>query len=568
MSYIGSAPSGEAGTYKNYSDVFSGNGSTTFTLSYNVVRTTDIEVVVNNVQQNPFDGSYSIVNNNILTFSEAPSTVSNNIVVSYKNFSKPVALNQFVNATYTSANSTFNFETSTSNVYVTIPSANATTKGLITVIDSTSNTSTTIAASANSVKTAYELAANASSNATSLAGAAYTNAYGQAVLLAANAYSNAYAQTVSIAATAYSNATGYADNKAATAYANAISVANTTSFNQAANAYANAVSDATNLAANAYANAISVANTTSFNQAANAYANAVSVANTTSYNQAANAYANATSYADAKAANAYANVFNGGTFSGVTTFTSNVTGNNVTLHGSLQIDGDLIVSGNTVTMNVSSLAVEDNMIYLNDGSAIANPDIGIAGNYNDGTYRHAGIFRDATDGVWKFFHQYEPEPDASPYIDTSNNTFALANIQGNYFIGNVTGSANSATYLGGNTVSDIRNYASDLAANAYANATTFAANADNITSGTLVTARLPATANVSTLINVGANVNINTTAYAVGNSTVNTFITATSINTNGTLTANTIVVGDVVATQTNLQVDPAGTAFLNALIYG
>lgn len=568
MSYIGSAPSGEAGTYKNYSDVFSGNGSTTFTLSYNVVRTTDIEVVVNNVQQNPFDGSYSIVNNNILTFSEAPSTVSNNIVVSYKNFSKPVALNQFVNATYTSANSTFNFETSTSNVYVTIPSANATTKGLITVIDSTSNTSTTIAASANSVKTAYELAANASSNATSLAGAAYTNAYGQAVLLAANAYSNAYAQTVSIAATAYSNATGYADNKAATAYANAISVANTTSFNQAANAYANAVSDATNLAANAYANAISVANTTSFNQAANAYANAVSVANTTSYNQAANAYANATSYADAKAANAYANVFNGGTFSGVTTFTSNVTGNNVTLHGSLQIDGDLIVSGNTVTMNVSSLAVEDNMIYLNDGSAIANPDIGIAGNYNDGTYRHAGIFRDATDGVWKFFHQYEPEPDASPYIDTSNNTFALANIQGNYFIGNVTGSANSATYLGGNTVSDIRNYASDLAANAYANATTFAANADNITSGTLVTARLPATANVSTLINVGANVNINTTAYAVGNSTVNTFITATSINTNGTLTANTIVVGDVAATQTNLQVDPAGTAFLNALIYG
>ena len=700
MSYIGSAPSGEAGTYKNYSDVFSGNGSVAFTLSYNVVRTTDIEVVVNNVQQNPFDGSYSIVNNNILTFSEAPSTVSNNIVVSYKNFSKPVALNQFINATYTSANSTFNFETSTSNVYVVIPSASDTTKGLITVLDSVSNTSITVAASANSVKTAYELAANASSNATSLAGAAYTNAYNQAVLLSANAYSNAYAQTVSIAATAYSNATGYADNIGANAYANAVSVANTTSFNQAANAYANAVSDATNLAANAYANAISVANTTSFNQAANAYANAVSdatnlaanayanavsVANTTSYNQAANAYANAvsdatnlaanayanaTSYADAKAANAYANVFNGGTFTGDTTFTSNVIGNNVTLQGSLQIDGSFTVSGGNVLLNAVTLVTEDNMLYLNEGrtanisnitsngtvviftadNAFANgwdiyvygvtpntyngvytdileanathfqvsntntdsytsggtarakmemnPDLGLAGGYNDGTYHHAGVFRDASDGVWKFFHNYTPEPDASVYINTSHASFAYANVQANTFIGNLTGSANSATYLGGNTASDIRNYAAELAANAYSNATSyadtiagtaytnatsyaatiagtaytnataFAANADNITSGTLVTARLPATANVATAINVGANVNINTTAYAVGNSTVNTFITATGINTNGTLTANTIVVGNVEQTQTNLNVDPAGTAFLNALIYG
>jgi hypothetical protein len=36
----------------------------------------------------------------------------------------------------------------------------------------------------------------------------------------------------------------------------------------------------------------------------------------------------------------------------------------------------------------------------------------------------------------------------------------------------------------------------------------------------------------------------------------------------GTITANTIVVGNVEQTQTNLNVDPAGTAFLNALIYG
>jgi hypothetical protein len=210
----------------------------------------------------------------------------------------------------------------------------------------------------------------------------------------------------------------------------------------------------------AYSNAVSVANTTSFNQAANAYANAIATANT-----------NAT----ALAANAYANVFNGGTFTGVVNMQANLAANSVTLTGNMQIDGNLIVTGNTVTMNVSSLSVEDNMIYLNASSNVANPDLGIAGNYNDGTYRHAGVFRDATDGIWKFFHQYEPEPDASAYIDTSNNTFALANVQGNFFIGSITGAANSATYLGGNTASDLRSYSS---------------NASNLSTGTVPAARL------------------------------------------------------------------------------
>jgi len=119
-----------------------------------------------------------------------------------------------------------------------------------------------------------------------------------------------------------------------------------------------------------------------------------------------------------------------------------------------------------------------------------------------------------------------------------------------------------------NAVSQANTLAFNFGANAYANAILFASNATNVNTGTLDTARLPATANISTGINVGANVNLSTTQINVGNSTVNTVITSTSINTNGTLTANTIVVGNVEQTQTNLQVDPAGTAFLNALIYG
>ena len=119
--------------------------------------------------------------------------------------------------------------------------------------------------------------------------------------------------------------------------------------------------------------------------------------------------------------------------------TANVTFANFTATGDVQIDGDLTVSGTTVTINATNLALQDNMIYLNEGSTVANPDLGIAGNYNDGTYAHAGMFRDASDGVWKFYDSYIPEPDASAFIDTTHATFNLASVQAGSFIGDVTG---------------------------------------------------------------------------------------------------------------------------------
>jgi hypothetical protein len=113
--------------------------------------------------------------------------------------------------------------------------------------------------------------------------------------------------------------------------------------------------------------------------------------------------------------------------------TSNVTFQN------LLVTGNLTVTGNTVTLSAVSLSIEDNMIYLNSNSEVTNPDLGFAGNYNDGSYRHTGLFRDATDGEWKFFDNYQPEPDASPYINTANTSFRLANVQVTNLTGNVTG---------------------------------------------------------------------------------------------------------------------------------
>ena len=86
------------------------------------------------------------------------------------------------------------------------------------------------------------------------------------------------------------------------------------------------------------------------------------------------------------------------------------------------------------------------------------------------------------------------------------------------------------------------------AAQAYSNATTYSSNATNISSGTLDTARLPATANISTALNVGANVNLSTSQISVGNSSVNTQIVAGNVYLNG----STLVIGN---TATNVTIN-------------
>ena len=127
----------------------------------------------------------------------------------------------------------------------------------------------------------------------------------------------------------------------------------------------------------------------------------------------------------------------------------------------------MIVSGNVTVIGSNNLAISDNMIYLNANSTVTNPDLGFVGNYNDGIYHHTGFFRDASDGIWKVFENYEPEPDASPYINTGNNTFRIANFQANtIYIGNTStyatinntsysGTSNNTLYVGSVSAIDV-----------------------------------------------------------------------------------------------------------------
>jgi len=110
------------------------------------------------------------------------------------------------------------------------------------------------------------------------------------------------------------------------------------------------------------------------------------------------------------------------------TYTSSLD-NAIQLTGStVSFLGNIVVYGTQSIINSENLAVSDNMIYLNNSSSITNPDLGIVGNYNDGTYAHSGIFSDASDNhTWKVFKGYTPEPSGT--IDTSHGTFTLANFK-------------------------------------------------------------------------------------------------------------------------------------------
>ena len=272
------------------------------------------------------------------------------------------------------------------------------------------------------------------------------------------------------AATAYANATSYADSKAATAYSNAVSSA--AALYQTTTGLPGTVATLTANAAGYLGNSSgTIANVASWitGNAATAYTNATSYVTAQSFVNTSQLSSNLANYA----------TLSGAVFTGQVNVTTFNTSGNASIGGALTITGNLTVGGNVTVIGANNLSIVDNMIYLNSSSATANPDLGFAANYNDGTYHHAGFFRDHSSGTWKVFDNYLPEPDASPYIDQTNSTFHIANFQANtLYIGNnsvyatvnttnFTGTANNANNLGG------------IAAASYVNSSQLSANLSN-----------------------------------------------------------------------------------------
>lgn len=111
-------------------------------------------------------------------------------------------------------------------------------------------------------------------------------------------------------------------------------------------------------------------------------------------------------------------------------FAGNVHATTGTFDGNVSIAGDLVISGNLTTVNVNSVIVSDPILYLAGNNYASDlVDIGIAANYNDGTNRHTGIFRDHVDGIWKIFTNLTQELSGNNDIDTSDATYRIATLQ-------------------------------------------------------------------------------------------------------------------------------------------
>ena len=89
--------------------------------------------------------------------------------------------------------------------------------------------------------------------------------------------------------------------------------------------------------------------------------------------------------------------------------------------------GDITIYGTQSVINSTNVEIADNILYLAPTASIDN-DLGIVGHYNDGTYRHAGIFMDASDGhSWKVFNGLTDETSAT--VNTSGTGFTLADFK-------------------------------------------------------------------------------------------------------------------------------------------
>ena len=121
----------------------------------------------------------------------------------------------------------------------------------------------------------------------------------------------------------------------------------------------------------------------------------------------------------------------------ITTSGGSITGS-LNVSQDLAVTGNLTVLGTTTTINTASLTVNDSLITLSVGNYTSDLlDIGISAHYNDGTNAHTGFIRDHGTKEWYVFKGYTPELTANNNININHASFAKANVNADYFKGNV-----------------------------------------------------------------------------------------------------------------------------------
>ena len=93
----------------------------------------------------------------------------------------------------------------------------------------------------------------------------------------------------------------------------------------------------------------------------------------------------------------------------------------------LTLSGNLTVSGTLTTIDTNNLTIEDPLIKVANGNLTDVVDIGLYGVYTNGGTRYTGLFRDASDGIYKLFTGLETEPTTT--INTAGVGYGEATLK-------------------------------------------------------------------------------------------------------------------------------------------
>lgn len=230
--------------------------------------------------------------------------------------------------------------------------------------------------------------------------------------------------------------------------------------------------------------------------------------------------------------------------------------------GNVEITGSLTITGSVSNVSVTDLIVSDPLIHIGANNEISDlVDLGWVGHYsNDSgvTKRHAGLFRDATDGTFKIFTnlvQANLDTANALTINTAAASYSTATLQTFLTSGglttnstavNVTANSTVAVAIVANTVSgaftgNLTGTASN-ATNLNSQPASFYTNATNLATGTVPTARLgTGTANTTTFLGGDQTYKTAVTSVATGSGLSGGPITTTgtvAILANSGITAN------------------------------
>ena len=99
----------------------------------------------------------------------------------------------------------------------------------------------------------------------------------------------------------------------------------------------------------------------------------------------------------------------------------------LTVSGNTHIDGNLAVEGEVTYISTTTLEVMDPLIKLASNNQTDAVDTGFYALYDEGsTAKFSGIFRDATDGVFKVFKDLQADPGVT--VDTTGTGYAQAQL--------------------------------------------------------------------------------------------------------------------------------------------